>query len=56
MGNNLGTPDVQQHRLSAQQLMEAQNPFGNGAVLADSDRVSTGGSPPKYPGGVHVKS
>lgn len=56
-GGNLGVPNVQQHRLSAQQLMEAQNPFGNGAELADSDRVvnEAKGSPPQYPGDAHVK-
>lgn len=62
-GSNLSAPDVQQHRLSAQQLMEAQNPFGYGAELADSDRVtkpkskSDEGSPPppSYPGDAHVK-
>lgn len=59
-GKNLGAPEVQQHRLSAQQLMEAQNPFGYGAELADSDRVtkpkSDQGSPPRYPGDAHVKT
>lgn len=54
---NLSAPQVQQHRLSAQQLMEAQNPFGNGAELADSDRVvkEPKGSPPQYPGDAHFK-
>lgn len=55
-GDNLGAPDVQAHRLSAHQLMEAQNPFGYGAELADTDRVSNHkGSPPRYPGDAHVK-
>lgn len=56
-GDNLGVPKMQQHRLSAQQLMEAQNPFGNGAELADSDRVvkEPKGSPPQYPGDAHFK-
>ncbi|PSR77309.1 hypothetical protein BD289DRAFT_377906 [Coniella lustricola] len=55
-GENLGVPNVKQHRLSAQELLDASNPFGNGAELADSDRVSSRGSPPKYPGDAHVKA
>ncbi|KAF3763903.1 hypothetical protein M406DRAFT_357287 [Cryphonectria parasitica EP155] len=55
-GDGLSAPDLQQHRLSAQQLMEAQNPFGTGAELADSDRVESKGSPPRYPGDAHVKA
>lgn len=51
--NNLSAPTTQQKRLSAQDLLEAQNPFGYGAEIADSDRVSvsTGrkNSPPRYP-------
>lgn len=51
--NNLSPPVAQQKRLSAQELLDAQNPFGYGAELADSDRVSvsTGrkNSPPRYP-------
>lgn len=54
--NSLHAPEVKQHRLSAQELLDAQNPFGNGAELADSDRVSSRqGSPPRYPGEVHKK-
>lgn len=54
----LGIPNVTQNRLSAQQLMEAQNPFGTGAELADSDKVlpaQKGSPPPQYPGDAHVK-
>ncbi|CAN8104908.1 unnamed protein product [Discula destructiva] len=52
--NNLSAPSVpQQKRLSAQDLLQAQNPFGYGAELADSDRVSVSTdrkhSPPRYP-------
>ncbi|KAJ4423235.1 hypothetical protein N0V82_002096 [Gnomoniopsis sp. IMI 355080] len=51
--NNLSPPTVQQKRLSAQELLDAQNPFGYGAELADSDRVSVSttrkNSPPRYP-------
>lgn len=53
--NNLRAPHMQQHRMSAQELIEAQNPFGNGAEIADADRVSSRGSPPRYPGDAHVK-
>lgn len=51
--NNLNPPTAQQKRLSAQELLDAQNPFGYGAELADSDRVSVStnrkNSPPRYP-------
>ncbi|KUI71901.1 hypothetical protein VM1G_07513 [Cytospora mali] len=48
---------AQQHRLSAQQLMEAQNPFGVGAELADVDKIppkKSGSPPPKYPDAVKM--
>lgn len=51
--SNLSPPTTQQKRLSAQELLDAQNPFGYGAELADSDRVSVStnrkNSPPRYP-------
>lgn len=50
----LKAPPSQANRLSAQQLVEAQNPFGAGAEVADSDKVSTRGSPPKYPDAVKM--
>lgn len=61
--SNLDIPDIKSHRLSAQELLEAQNPFGNGAELADSDKVTTpksgspksGSPPPQYPGEAHRK-
>lgn len=61
--SNLGVPEIKQHRLSAQDLLEAQNPFGNGAELADSDKVpsskagsqKSGSPPPQYPGQAHKK-
>lgn len=62
--SNLDIPEIKQHRLSAQDLLEAQNPFGYGAELADSDKVHTpksgspksGSPPPQYPGEAHKKS
>lgn len=56
--SNLDIPEIKQHRLSAQDLLEAQNPFGYGAELADSDKVHTpksGSPPPQYPGEAHKK-
>lgn len=50
----LKQPPSQANRLSAQQLVEAQNPFGAGAEMADSDKASTRGSPPKYPDAVKM--
>ena len=47
---------TQQHRMSAQQLREAQNPFGGGAELADSDKVAASHkeNPPRYPDAVKM--
>lgn len=54
-GGNL-QPPVQEHRLSAQQLMEAQNPFGMDAEIAETASIKGGHSaPPKYPEGAHAK-
>lgn len=53
-GGHLKQPPSQANRLSAQQLVEAQNPFGAGAELADTDKASSRGSPPKYPDAVKM--
>ncbi|KAI3392460.1 hypothetical protein diail_5676 [Diaporthe ilicicola] len=51
---HLKQPPSQANRLSAQQLIEAQNPFGAGAELSDADKASIRSSPPKYPDAVKM--
>ncbi|KAJ0114460.1 hypothetical protein J7T55_010850 [Diaporthe amygdali] len=51
---HLQQPTTQMNRLSAQELVEAQNPFGAGAELSDTDKMSSRGSPPKYPDAVKM--
>ena len=51
---HLKQPHSQANRLSAQQLVEAQNPFGANAELAEADKMSSRGSPPKYPDAVKM--
>lgn len=51
---NLKSPHSQANRLSAQQLVEAENPFGAGAERTDIDKLQGKGSPPKYPDAVKM--
>lgn len=51
---NLKSPHSQAERLSAQQLVEADNPFGAGAERTDIDKLQGKGSPPKYPDAVKM--
>ena len=53
-GGHLKQPHSQADRLSAQQLVEAQNPFGAGAERTDIDKLQGRGSPPKYPDAVKM--
>lgn len=53
-GGHLKQPHSQANRLSAQQLVEAENPFGAGAERTDIDKLSGKGSPPKYPDAVKM--
>jgi hypothetical protein len=51
---NLRSAHSQANRLSAQQLVEAENPFGAGAERTDIDKLQGKGSPPKYPDAVKM--
>lgn len=51
---NLKTPHMQVDRMSAQKLVEADNPFGAGAERTDIDKLQGKGSPPKYPDAVKM--
>lgn len=53
-GGSMKQSHSQADRLAAQQLVEAQNPFGAGAERTDIDKLQGKGSPPKYPDAVKM--